>query len=84
VKLGKKKLRLCENNVLRIIFGTREVTSEWIKLNKEELHGCLCLCLVRKGSNQKDALGGHSLRMDEMRNEHNPERISLCSKPRCR
>jgi hypothetical protein len=40
----KLSLRLCENRVLRGIFGPKrdEVTGEWRKLHNEELHDLYC------------------------------------------
>ena len=40
----ERKLRVFENRVLRTIFGPKrdEVTREWRKLHKEELHDLYC------------------------------------------
>jgi hypothetical protein len=42
--MEERRLRVFESRVLREMFGPRrdELTGEWRKLHKEELHGLYC------------------------------------------
>ena len=66
----KRRLRVFENRVLRRIFGLKgdEVTGEWRKLHKEELHDLYSspnIFRVRKWRRMRWA--GHLARMGERR-----------------
>jgi hypothetical protein len=50
-KCGENRLNICENMVLRKIFGRkrRKVTGEWSKLHDEELYELFAPNIIRVG-----------------------------------
>jgi hypothetical protein len=89
---GERRLRVFENRVLRRIFGPKrdEVTGEWRKLHKEELHDLYTspnIFRVRKWRIIRWA--GHLARMGERRGAYRilvgkPEGKRPLGSPRCR
>ena len=66
----ERKLRLCDNMVLRRIFGPRrdEVTGEWRRLQHEELNDLYCSPnIVRVIKSRRIKWAGHVARMGEER-----------------
>jgi hypothetical protein len=64
------RLRVFENRVLRGIFGPKrdEVTGEWRKLRKEELHNLYSSPdIIRQVKSRRMRLAGHVARMGEER-----------------
>jgi hypothetical protein len=66
----KLRLRVCENRVLRRIFGPKrdEVTGEWRKLHNEELYDLYCSPnIVRVKNSRRMRWAGHVAGMGEGR-----------------
>jgi hypothetical protein len=64
-------LRVFENRVLKRIFGPKrdEVTGDWTKLHKEELHNlCSSPNIIRMFRSRRMRLAGNVIRMEEKRN----------------
>jgi hypothetical protein len=64
------RLRVCENRVLRRIFGPKrdEVTGDWRKLHIEELHNsCSSPDIIRHIKSRRMRWAGHVARMREER-----------------
>jgi hypothetical protein len=86
------KLRMFENRVLRRIFGPKrdEVTGEWRKLHKEELHNLyLSSDIIRQIMLRRIRWAGHVARMGEKRKVYKvlvgkPEGKRLLGRPRRR
>jgi len=69
----KRRLRVCENRVLRRVFGSKreQVTGEWRKLHNEELRDLYSLPnIVRVVKSRKMRWAGHVARMVEGRGVH--------------
>jgi hypothetical protein len=67
------RLRVFENKVLRRIFGLKrdEVTGEWRKLHKKELHNLYSSpSIIRIIKSRKMRWSGHVARMGEKRNAY--------------
>jgi len=65
-----RELRVCENRVLRRIFGPKrdDVTGEWRKLQNEELNDLYCShIIVRVIKTRRIRWAGHVARMGERR-----------------
>jgi hypothetical protein len=80
------RLRVFENRVLRRIFGPKrdEVTGEWRKLHKGELHNLYSSSyIIRQIKSRRMRWAGHEARMGEGRNvyrvwwENPKERVRL-------
>jgi hypothetical protein len=68
--MGKHRLRVFENRVLRRIFGSKrdEMTGGWRKLHNEELHGLYSSpSIVRIIKARRMRWAGHVARMGEVR-----------------
>ena len=63
----ERRLRVCENRVLRRIFGSKrdEITGEWVKLHKEELTDLYSPNIVRVIKSRRMRWAGHVARMGE-------------------
>jgi hypothetical protein len=69
----ERRLRVFENRVLRRIFGPKkyEVTREWRKLHREELHDLYSLpCIIRIIKARSMRWAGHVARMGEKMNAY--------------
>jgi hypothetical protein len=67
------KLRVCENMMLRRIFGLKrnEVTGGWRRLYNEELHNLYSSpSIIRVIKSKRVRWGGHVARMREKRNAY--------------
>jgi hypothetical protein len=87
----QRRLRVFENTVLRRIFGPKrgEVTGEWRKLHKEELHDLYCSHTVVRVITSRMRWAGHIARMEEGRGVYRglvgkPEGKRPLRRPRCR
>jgi hypothetical protein len=86
------RLRVFENRVLRIIFGTKrdEVTGSWRKLHNEELHGVYSSpSIIRVIKARRMRWARHVACMGEVRNTYSilvgkPEGRRLLGRPRHR
>jgi hypothetical protein len=86
------RLRVCENRVLRRIFGPKreEVTGEWRKLHSGELHNLYSSPdIIRQIKSRRMRWAGHVACMGEGRNVYRvlvgkPEGKKTLEKPRCR
>jgi hypothetical protein len=71
--IEEHRLRVFENRVLRRIFGLKgdEVTGDWRKLHKEELHNLYSsLNIIRMIKSRRMRWVGHVARMRETRNAY--------------
>jgi hypothetical protein len=71
--MEEHRLRVCENRVLRRIFGPRrdEVTADWRKLHNEELHNVYSSPnIIRMMKSRRMRWAGHVARMGETRNAY--------------
>jgi hypothetical protein len=60
------RLRVCENRVLRRIFGPKRVTGEWRKLHNEELHNLYSSPdIIRQVKSRRIRWAGHVARTGE-------------------
>jgi hypothetical protein len=69
------RLRVCENRVLRRIFGPRRdvVTGDWRKLHNEELHDWYSSSnIIRMIKSRRMRWAGHVARRGETRNADDP------------
>jgi hypothetical protein len=69
----ERRLRLCENKVLRRVFGSKrdDVTGEWKKLQKEKLNDLyLSPNTLRVFKSRRMIWAGHVARMDEVKYMH--------------
>jgi hypothetical protein len=88
----ERRLKICENKVLRRIFGPKrdEVTGEWRKLHNEELNNLYSLLnIVRVVKSRRTRWARRVARMGEGRGVHrflvgNPEEKGPLGRPRPR